>query len=278
MSNPGPPTALAPHHLRLFALIVDYLLIITLLKLIDQLALGEHWDLQPVVEDAPLFSPWWVVGLALLVICKDVFRGRSVGKWLAGIAVAAPPELARAPGLKRSILRNLTLLLLPVDALFLFMDAHGRRLGDRLAGTIVVIPAHVPHLMRRLTAMAILFLAVMLASFLAAPWNMKRSAAYQTAYRQAAEHPRVIQAVGEPARPGSSPKFRLTLEARGGAAQLTFEVEGARGMREVEVMLKMENSPRRWALESLRVLSPEDAANNADGKDDTLVKKAPPRQ
>ena len=278
MSDSSPPTALAPHHLRLFAIIVDYLLIITLLKLIDQLALGEHWDLQPVVEDAPLISPWWVAGLALLVICKDIFYGRSVGKWLAGIAVAAPPDLARAPGLYRNLLRNLTLLLLPLDAIFLFIDAHGRRLGDRLAGTVVVIPANVPHLMRRLTAMAILFLAVMLTSFLTAPWNMKRSAAYQTAYREAARHTSVIRAVGEPARPDSSPEFRLTLEPRGGEAQLTFEVEGPRGMREVEVLLKLESSPRRWALESLNLLTPGDTGKSADGRNEPLVKKAPPRK
>lgn len=278
MSDPSPPTSLAPHHLRLFALIVDYLLIITLLKLFDQLALGEHWDLQPVMEDAPPLSPWWVAGLALLVICKDVFHGRSVGKWLVGIAVTAPPELTRAPGLKQSILRNLTLLILPVDALFLFLDTHGRRLGDRLAGTVVVIPAIVPNLMRRLTVMAILFLAVMLASFLATPWNMRRSAAYQIAYREAAQHPRVIQAVGEPAHPDSSPNFKLVLDARGGEAELIFEVEGPKGLREVQVMLRLEQAPRRWALESLSLLTAEQAADNAAGKGDPLIQKAPPRQ
>lgn len=273
MKDPSPPTSLAPHHLRLFALIVDYMLIITLLKLIDQLVLGEHWDLLPVVEDAPPFSLWWVAGLALMVICKDIFHGRSVGKWLAGIAVAAPPELAHPPGLKRCLLRNLTLPLLPVEALVLFMDPHGRRLGDRLAGTVVVVPAIVPNLMRRLTSMAILFLAVMLTSFLATPWNMRRSAAYQTAYREAARHPSVIQAVGEPARPDSSPQFSLTLEPRGGAAQLTFEVEGPRGLREVKVMLKLGQAPRRWAVESLRLLTPEDA-----GKNEPLIQQAPPRK
>ena len=44
----GAPTSLASHHLRLFALIVDYLLIITLLKLLDQLAMGA--DVQPALR------------------------------------------------------------------------------------------------------------------------------------------------------------------------------------------------------------------------------------
>lgn len=285
MTTSTAPAALAPHHLRLFALIVDYLLIITLLKLLDQLALGENWDLQPVSEGGLGFSPWWAAGLAMLMACKDAINGQSLGKWLTGIAVAAMPGLAEAPGARRSILRNLTLVLLPLDAAFVFIDPHGRRLGDRLAGTVVVVPCRGSHLLRRLMVMAILFLAFMLASFLVAPWNMKRSAAYQMAYRAAAEDPRVVRALGAPVRPDSSPRFKLTLDARGGSAELDFEVEGPRGEGSAEVVLRLAEASRRWRLESVRFYTAEHTAEQAaqktsgkGGKElEPLVKKAPPR-
>ena len=268
----GAPTSLAPHHLRLFALIVDYLLIITLLKLLDQLAMGAHWDLRPAAAGGSAVSVWWAAGLIGLMLCKDVVNGQSIGKWLTGIAVAAMPGLSAAPGLKRAVLRNLTLLILPIDGVFVFRDRYGRRLGDRLAGTVVVVPAGVPHLMRRLIVMAILFLLVMLTSFLVAPWNMKRSAAYQEAYRIAAGHPTVTRAVGAPARPDSSPAFKLSLQEGGGSAEIVFEVEGARGKGQAEIVLRLLQTPPRWELETVRFTV------QGEEEQEPLTRKAPPQQ
>jgi uncharacterized RDD family membrane protein YckC len=269
---------LAPHHLRLFALIIDYLFVITLLKLLDQLLLGENWDLRPLTPGGPAISSWWVAGFILLILGKDIIQGRSVGKWLTGLSVAAMPDLTGAPGISRSILRNLTLLILPLDAIFVFIDPHGRRLGDKLAGTVVVVPGQMSNLMRRLIAMAIFFLGFMLASFIVTPWNMRRSAAYQVAHRAAAEHPQVVRAVGEPAEPGNSPKFKLDLNEQGGGnAELVFEVEGPRGMGEARVNLKLVESPRRWELAGVRFIPPGQDQAKGGGVEEPLIKKAPPR-
>lgn len=277
MTESRSPEALAPHHLRLFALIIDYLFVITLLKLLDQLLLGENWDLARINPDEPLVNSWWVAGFAVLILGKDIIAGRGVGKWLTGIAVVATPDLTGAPGISRSILRNLTLLILPLDAIFVFIDPHGRRLGDKLAGTVVVVPAQGPNLMRRLIAMAIFFLGFMLASFIVTPWNMRRSAAYQVATRAVAEHPDVMRAVGEPVELDTTPQFKLELIEQGGAAELIFDVEGPRGKGEARVILKLLESPRRWRLAGVEFIPPGREQAKGDGVEEPLVKKAPPR-
>ena len=254
MSASSPSAKLAPHHLRLFALIVDYLVIITVLKLADQIALGEHWDLAPPEEGVPGLSAAWAVGLILLMLAKDAVRGRSLGKWTTGLAVANAPDLSRPVPLPRTLLRNVTLLILPVDAVLVFTDRYSRRLGDRLAGTVVVAPAQIAPYLRRLGLIAILFLGFLLASFLLAPWNMKRSAAYQEAYRIASAHPALTGAVGAPAKLDPSPAFKLALEGEGGTATVTIEAEGPRGKGEAKVMLRMASGPRRWELALMTIV------------------------
>jgi hypothetical protein len=46
-----------------------------------------------------------------MYICKDIFRGQSVGKWLLGIEIKDEEDIECVPSKGRLILRNLTILL-----------------------------------------------------------------------------------------------------------------------------------------------------------------------
>ena len=81
------PRALAPHHLRLFALLADYLVLVAGLKLLNQLTLPEHWDLKGAAGWLADDPGLWAAALAALTLVKDGRGGRSLGKWLTGIAV-----------------------------------------------------------------------------------------------------------------------------------------------------------------------------------------------
>ena len=133
-------------------------------------------------------------------------------------------ELAHCANSCVLALRNAPLLLLPVEGVLVFTDGHCRRLGDRWAGTVVVaLPKPAPPL-RRLTVWAILFLGILLASFVLTPWNMRRSAAYQEGYRLASGDSALAGAVGVPAMVGTSPDFALSLTQEGGTARLVFDI------------------------------------------------------
>ena len=114
------PTALAPQHLRLFALIVDYLLVVVLLNLGNKLLLGQGWDLRPP-SGGTLTAGWLLAGTALILL-RDAPGGRSPGKWFTGIALARADDPGQAPSLAARVLRNVPLLLLPVEALLVFVD------------------------------------------------------------------------------------------------------------------------------------------------------------
>lgn len=263
-SNPDQPNRLAPQHLRMFALIVDYLLILALLKFWEQLTLGTHWDLQPQLHIGQGPSPGWFIGMGLLVLCRDLTGGRSPGKWLAGISIGKADDLGKSPPIWNLVLRNALLVLLPVEGVLVFTDPYCRRLGDKVAGTVVVIPARETPPMRRLLLLSILFLSTLLASFLLARMNLYRSSAYQTAERAILADADVARQVGNPVEPGSNPNIEwppLESGADEERVTVTLGVEGPHGEAEAVAVLVMGLGKRKWTLESVKLKQSE---SNAD--------------
>jgi hypothetical protein len=266
-SAPDPAAVtLAPHHLRLFALLADYLLVIVVLNLADQIALGPGWDLRPVPEShwPALFERigWG----ALLLLVKDAALGTSPGKWLTGIGARDAADPARPVPRALLALRNVTLWLLPLEIVLVFVDRYGRRLGDRIAGTVVVALPSPARIGRRLLVLAALLFAGMLLGFLVAPWNMHRSAAYQEAARRVAADPRVIARAGAGAAMADAPGFDLELHPEGGKATLLFEARGLRGQAKGRLELRLDREAGAWRLEQLTVDEPKLDVNDAPAR------------
>lgn len=255
-SSAAAPKELAPYHLRLFALIIDYMLVGVLFKLLVQVFLGRDWDLQPGFVENAGAGPGWLALMGAAIVAKDVWRGRSVGKWITGIAVGLAENPARPPPVPRLLARNLWLILFPVEAVLVFFDRYSRRLGDRFTGTVVVVPALLAPAGRRLLMLSILFLLSILAAFLITSWNLKRSAAYKTARAEAETRQELTEAAGEGFHFGFSPELELSISPAGGRATVLLLAEGNKGEIEVEVKLILQSAPPAWRVQSVRILDP----------------------
>lgn len=103
---------------------------------------------------AYLFPPWLLVVIGYGLLSDGLMEGRSVGKRLLGLRTLCADSLEPCT-YGRSFLRNLkwtlaqvaytSLFLIPLalahdflELLFVAFDREGRRLGDRLGGTVVV--------------------------------------------------------------------------------------------------------------------------------------------
>ena len=91
------PRMLASHHMRLFALIVDYLLVVVVLKLGHQALLGAGWELETDFASQGTPGTVWATALIALGLLKDTVGGRSPGKWLTGLAVVRADDPTRKP-------------------------------------------------------------------------------------------------------------------------------------------------------------------------------------
>ncbi len=124
---------------RVLAALVDYLLLLVIL-------VGWSFGILALAEGLRLRSGWgigvWVLGAFALdygyfALQEILFDGRTLGKRLFGLQVVARDGAAAGNGalLIRNLVRTLDLLF---GVLLMAIDPLSRRLGDRLAGTLVV--------------------------------------------------------------------------------------------------------------------------------------------
>ena len=126
------------------------------------------------------------------LLCKDFLGGRSLGKIFFAIVVRNVAKDAKGnfykPHAKQLFLRNISLLLFPVELLLLLQDRYSRRLGDRWVGTFVLLDKRktlknnpIRGLTLRVLLFMFLFSSLISSYFIVAPIQVKKSYAYQVA-------------------------------------------------------------------------------------------------
>ena len=75
--------------------------------------------------------------IVFLLMLKDIIIGKSIGKRWVKIMVRDYYNPTKVPSLWRLILRNITVLIWPVEYIFMLINREHRRMGDIIAGTDV---------------------------------------------------------------------------------------------------------------------------------------------
>ncbi|NIT36609.1 MAG: DUF4339 domain-containing protein [candidate division Zixibacteria bacterium] len=90
-----------------------------------------------------------IAGIGVFYFLVRDAGGASIGKRIMGLRVVKYDDYDRRAGLFHSIMRNITLLLPPVnilDVVYALTDLKGRRLGDRAAGTVLTESAEIDYI------------------------------------------------------------------------------------------------------------------------------------
>lgn len=118
---------------RMFSFLIDYF-IFTLLFLVV------GFNVFTVITERNLLPMNIMIILVILLtyIFKDIFNGRSLGKRLFRLGVRCIEDPSILPNKWRLLLRNITLIIWPIEFFIIIFSPTGIRLGDRLAKTIVV--------------------------------------------------------------------------------------------------------------------------------------------
>src|SRR5688500_12026841 len=74
----------------------------------------------------------------LLYFAKDSIQGISIGKWIMGIMVRDQMNPNEIPSFGRLLIRNLFIIIWPVEFIVLAANPDKKRLGDTVVKTIVV--------------------------------------------------------------------------------------------------------------------------------------------
>jgi len=227
---------LASRKRRFVALIIDYYLITFLLVSIIFLFLGPEFIER---EDGVSFI-FIVLSIPLgltFYFGKDAINGVSFGKWIMGIVVRKESSSIESPSLMNLFIRNITLIIWPLEFIVIIFNKKKQRLGDKIAKTLVYKnPNKTKKLPRILSVigLGIIFFAFIL-SFVAS--TLKTSNAYKLAITEIENNNEIKQKVGEIKDYGWMPTGNVNITNGEGTATYDINVIGDKEEMNVQVEL-----------------------------------------
>lgn len=185
----------------------------------------------------------------LLYFAKDSIKGISIGKWVMGIMVRDENEPDRVPSLGRLFLRNLFMIIWPVEFIILATSDQKKRLGDNVARTIVCKNPDKPSKVPRVLSLVGIAVLLSVSLFFLVGTVIKSSGAYKAAIDVIQKDPAVIHDTGGIKGYGMMPSGNISVTNGQGQANLSIKVLGETKDLDVHVYLEKQRNENWEVLE-----------------------------
>lgn len=211
---------------RIAAFMIDHFVMTFLMVSIVFLALGPNFmDENNMSKMTTTMLAVMLPGF-LLYFAKDSIKGISVGKWIMGIMVRDANNPNEVPSFGRLLVRNLFIIIWPVEFIVLASSQEKKRLGDKTAKTIVVKNPNKPTKLPRILALIGVGVAFFAFTFLFVGTAMKNSEAYKVAVKEIEMNEEILQETGGIKGYGMMPTGSVNISNGHGQAQLGIKVLG----------------------------------------------------
>jgi uncharacterized RDD family membrane protein YckC len=232
---------------RIVAFIIDHFVFTFLMFSIVFLALGPNFmngNEPGKMSTTMLFV--MIPGL-ILYFTKDSLRGISIGKWIMGIMVRDENNQSEIPSFGRLFLRNLLIVIWPIEFIVLATSDQKKRLGDKITKAVVLKNPNKPTKLPRILALIAVGVMFFVFVFFFAGSAMKSSDAYKVAISEIEKNERIINETGGIKGYGMMPTGNISTSNGQGQAQLEIKVLGNTKDLNVSVYLEKE-SDGQWRL------------------------------
>ncbi|MEP6735764.1 MAG: RDD family protein [Chryseolinea sp.] len=232
---------------RIGAFLIDHITIAFLMVAIIFLSIGPDFMSDDGMGHMMTTMISVMVPGMLVYIGKDSIGGISFGKWVIGLMVRDASNPDEVPTVGILFVRNLLLVIWPIEFIVLASNADKRRLGDRIAKTIVVENPTRPKTAVMLAVCLTLGIAFFTFVFLFAGTAMKQSDAYKVAVKEIQQNEEIVKETGGIKGFGMMPMGNISISNGYGDAQLQIKVLGNDNDLDVSVHLTME-SDGEWNM------------------------------
>ncbi|MDR0227785.1 MAG: RDD family protein [Flavobacteriaceae bacterium] len=187
----------------------------------------------------------------ILYFGKDSYRGISVGKWMMGIMVRDENDFNKVPSINRLFLRNLFLMVWPMEFIVLAISEQKKRLGDTVAKTVVL--RNSTQSSKAFRIIAIISVVMMFSVFMLfiVGGTMKKSDAYKIAIEEIEKNERLKMETGTIVGYGMIPSGSIKVGDGYGEALLEIKVIGEKETIPVVVYLEKDMSGK-WQLREMQ--------------------------
>jgi uncharacterized RDD family membrane protein YckC len=232
--------ALSSRKRRIIAFMIDHFAIIFLMVSIIFIVRGPNFIDEDNIETITTTMKVLMIPGFFLYFAKDSFNGVSAGKWIMGIMVRDETNPDTIPSFGRLLLRNLFIILWPIEFVVLAISQKKKRIGDKVAKAIIVKNPNKPTKLPRILALAGLGLLFFSFTFLFGTNAIKNSEAYKIAVNEIKDSPEIVTEAGGIKGFGMLPSGSINISNGYGEAQFKIKVIGIEKDLEVNIYLEKE--------------------------------------
>lgn len=235
---------------RIAAFLIDHFVMTFLMVSIVFMALGPNFMDNDNMENMQSIMLWVMIPGFLLYFAKDSIRGISAGKWIMGIMIRNDLD-NETPTFIKLFIRNLLIVIWPIEFIVLAASSDKKRLGDKIAKTKVLMNPNKPKRLPRILALILIGGCFFLFTYYTAGTAMKNSDAYKVAIETIETDEKFIESTGGIIGYGNMPKGNINITNGHGVAQLQIKVKG--NTEDITVFVHLEKEPDgEWIIKEIR--------------------------
>jgi uncharacterized RDD family membrane protein YckC len=232
---------------RIVAFMIDHFIMTFLIAIISFLSIGtDFMDENNFNNLTTRILPVMIFGF-LLYFAKDSVKGTSPGKWVMGIMIRDENNPNEIPSFGRLFIRNLFIIIWPIEFIILATSDNKKRLGDKIAKTIVVKNNNKTTKAPRILALIGVGIVFFTFIFLFTASVMKKSDAYKVAIYEIEQNKEIVSESGGIIEYGMMPTGSINTSNGYGEAQLEIKVFGNK--KDLNVSVYLTKKPNgKWIL------------------------------
>lgn len=232
---------------RIAAFVIDHFVMTFIMVSTVFIALGPNFiDKNNMSKMTTIMLAVMLPGF-LLYFAKDSIKGVSVGKWIMGIMVRDDNNKTEVPSSGRLLLRNLMIIIWPIEFIVWVTNDQKKRLGDIVAKTVVLKNPNKSTKFPRILALIGVGVIFFVFVFLFVGSAMKNSEAYKVAIREIEKNEQIITETGGIKGYGMMPTGNVSISNGRGQAQLEIKVLG--NSKDLNIIMYLEKEPNgQWKL------------------------------
>ena len=235
---------------RIVAFLIDHFILTFLMVSIVLIAIGPDFIGNSNTDRMQSIMYWVMIPGCLLYFSKDSYRGISIGKWVMGIMIRSNED-NEIPSFIKLFVRNLLVIIWPIEFIVLAVSKNKKRLGDLIVKTKVVKNANKPKRLPRVLSVVLLGLCFMSFVYYTGGNALKNSEAYKIAIENIEANTELTNSIGGIKGYGYFPKGNISITNGVGEAQLQITIMGNES--DLEVSVHLEKMPDGdWLVKGIR--------------------------
>ncbi|WP_196890033.1 RDD family protein [Aureivirga sp. CE67] len=181
---------------RIVAFTIDHFIIISILMTIIFSIIGfDNASQLDVFKKLGSLVFVFILAIVLYLI-KDGYNGTSIGKWIMGIKIRRMDDLEKAPSFGQTVVRNLLIVIWPIEFIYFASNEKKQRIGDVLAKTVVIKSEKKSPVGLRIGTIISLGLTVCFFLFFFVISTLKQSDAYKASIMAIENNPEILEETG----------------------------------------------------------------------------------